>query len=560
MYFALFDRYEQMGQKKLKPAYLRSISTERGIRPGTSKSYVECAVAFMDQNSKETKMNRFDGVIDGTAGNQMDPVPEENSVSGYNPLMWLMLLLLAAIVAGCGGHSSNPAVVLPAVSYTVPDANATGVATNRKITATFSKDMAPATISAANFTLAASGAAAVTGTVAYDVASRTATFTPTNPAPLATMTVYNATITTAATDMAGHAMAAAKTWSFTTGAGTDTTAPTVSSTVPLDAASGVALNTTVSAAFSEAMDPATINATNFSLAESSVAATPVTGVVTNVGTNAIFTPSSNLAASTPYKATVTTAVTDLAGNHLAAPKIWSFTTGTTVAAGPAPVILGTAANYAILAKTGVATVPTSHVTGNVGVSPVAATYLTGWSQTDVGTPITHSTSTQVVGQLYAADYTGGTTSADLTTAVLNMQAAFTDAAGRTATSAATTNVGAGTLTSLTLVPGVYEWGSNVTIPTNLTLSGAATDVWIFKVAGTLDMAAAKSVILAGAASAKNIFWQVSGAVTIGTGTHFEGIILGQTSITMGTGSSINGRLLAQTAVNLDATTVTQPAP
>jgi predicted acyltransferase (DUF342 family) len=100
----------------------------------------------------------------------------------------------------------------------------------------------------------------------------------------------------------------------------------------------------------------------------------------------------------------------------------------------------------------------------------------------------------------------------------------------------------------------------VTIPTDLTLSGAATDVWIFKVAGTLDMASAKSVILAGGASAKNIFWQVSGAVTIGTGTHFKGIILGQTSITMGTNSSINGRLLAQTAVNLDATTVTQPAP
>ncbi len=486
-------------------------------------------------------MNRFDSVT--------------------KPLTWFMALLLTVFVAGCGGSSSDPAVVLPKVSYTVPDSNATSIATNRKITATFSKAMAPATISATSFTLAASGTA-VTGTVAYDTASRTAIFTPTSPAPLAVSTVYTATISTAVTDVAGHAMAAAKTWSFTTGTTTDTTAPTVSSTVPLDAASGVALNTTVAAIFSEAMDPATINTTNFTLAESSVAATAVTGAVTNVGTNAIFTPSSNLAASTPYKATITTAVTDLAGNALATAKTWSFTTGTTVAAGPAPIILGTAANYAILAKTGVATVPTSHVTGNVGVSPVAATYLTGWSQTDVGTPITHSTSTQVVTpyQLYAADYTGGTTSADLTTAVLNMQAAYTDAAGRTATSAATTNVGAGTLTSLTLVPGVYEWGSNVTIPTDLTLNGAATDVWIFKVAGTLDMASAKNVILSGGASAKNIFWQISGAVTIGANTHFEGIILGQTSITMGNLSSINGRLLAQTAVNLDATTVTQPAP
>jgi hypothetical protein len=139
-----------------------------------------------------------------------------------------------------------------------------------------------------------------------------------------------------------------------------------------------------------------------------------------------------------------------------------------------------------------------------------------------------------------------------------MGTAYTDAAGRTATSAATTNVGTGTLTGLTLTAGVYEWGSAVTIPTDLTLSGSATDIWILKVAGTLDMAAAKSVTLIGGALPKNIFWQVSGAVAIGANTHFEGIILGKTSITFGNLASINGRLLAQTAVNLDATTVTQP--
>lgn len=504
-------------------------------------------------------MNRFDSVIYGTAGYPTKPPHGGSLVSTYNPLMWLMLMLLAAIVAGCGGNSSNPAVVLPTVSYTVPDANATGIATNRKISATFSKDMAPATISATSFTLAASGAAAVTGTVAYNAASRTATFTPTSPAPLAVSTVYTATISTAVTDVAGHAMAAAKTWSFTTGTTTDTTAPTVSSTVPVDAASGVARNTTVAAIFSEAMDPATINATNFTLAESSVAATAVTGAVKYVGTNAVFTPGSNLAASTPYTATVTTAVTDMAGNALAVVKTWSFTTSTAVAAGPAPVILGTAANYAILAKTGVSTVPSSVVTGNVGASPIARVGLTGWSETYDVTD-TYATSAQVLGtgKLYAADLVGGTTSTDLGVAVLNMGTAYTDAAGRTATSAATTNVGAGTLTSLTLTPGVYEWGSSVTIPTDLTLNGTATDVWIFNVGGTLDMAAAKNVILSGGALPQNIFWRVSEAVTIGANTHFEGIILGQTSITFLNLSSINGRLLAQTAVVLNATTVTQP--
>lgn len=224
-----------------------------------------------------------------------------------------------------------------------------------------------------------------------------------------------------------------------------------------------------------------------------------------------------------------------------------------------PVALGTAASYAILAKTGISSVPDSAVTGNIGLSPAARGALTGWSESADVTD-TSSTSAQVAppSRLFAADYVGGTTSVDLSTAVANMQTAYTDAAGRTATSAATTNVGAGTLTSLTLSPGVYEWGSAVTIPTDLTLHGDSTDVWIFKVAGTLTMAAAKNVILSGGAQSGNIFWQVADAVTIGANSHFEGTILAQTSITFGNLASINGNLLAQTAVNLDATTVVLP--
>jgi hypothetical protein len=231
-----------------------------------------------------------------------------------------------------------------------------------------------------------------------------------------------------------------------------------------------------------------------------------------------------------------------------------------VCTGAACVSLGSAVNYAILAKTGISTVPTSAVTGNVGLSPNARIGLTGWSLIDEPTD-TYFTSAQVAGtgKLYAADNVGGTTSVDLTTAVADMQTAYTDAAGRAATSAGTTNVGAGTLTSLTLTPGVYEWGSAVNIPTDLTFDGSATDVWILKVAGTLDMAAAKNVLLINGALAKNIFWQVSGAVTVGANAHFEGIILGQTAITFGNLASTNGRLLAQTAVTLNANAITQPA-
>lgn len=233
--------------------------------------------------------------------------------------------------------------------------------------------------------------------------------------------------------------------------------------------------------------------------------------------------------------------------------------GPQVCQGSRCVSLGTAANYAILAKTGISTVPTSLVTGNVGLSPAARTYLTGWSLITEPTD-TYFTAAQVVApfKLYAADNVGGTTSVDLTTAVGNMETAYTDAAGRIATSAAYINLGGGTLTSKTLTPGVYEWGTAVNIPTNLTFMGSATDVWILKVTGTLNMAAAKKVILAGGALPQNIFWQVSGVVTIGANTHFEGIILGKTSIVFGNLASINGRLLAQTAVTLAATTVTEP--
>jgi hypothetical protein len=213
----------------------------------------------------------------------------------------------------------------------------------------------------------------------------------------------------------------------------------------------------------------------------------------------------------------------------------------------------------ILAKTGVSTVPGSTVTGNVGLSPTARVGLTGWSLITEPTD-TSFTSAQVVApfKLFAADNVGGTTSADLTTAVTNMQTAYTTAAGQPASSAATTNVGGGTLTSLTLSRGVYEWGSAVNIPTDLILNGSATDVWIFKVAGTLNMAADRNITLIGGALPQNIFWQVSGTVIIGPRTNFKGIILGQTSITLQTNATEVGRLLAQTAVILDQNTVTRP--
>jgi hypothetical protein len=122
-----------------------------------------------------------------------------------------------------------------------------------------------------------------------------------------------------------------------------------------------------------------------------------------------------------------------------------------------------------------------------------------------------------------------------------------------------TELGAGEIGGLTLVPGLYKWGTGVLISTDVTLNGGPNDVWIFQVAGTLTQASATRVTLTGGALAKNVIWQVAGATAIGTTAHFEGILLDQTSIAVNTGASVTGRLLAQTAVTLQKNTVTQPS-
>jgi hypothetical protein len=227
-------------------------------------------------------------------------------------------------------------------------------------------------------------------------------------------------------------------------------------------------------------------------------------------------------------------------------------------AGQAPVNLGTAGNFTILAKTGISTVPASAITGDIGVSPIDSTAITGFSLI-LDSTTQFSTSPQVTGKVYAPDY-ASPTPVKLTTAIGDMETAFTDAAGRTLPDF--TELGAGNIGGLTLSPGLYKWGTDVTIPTDVTLAGGPNDVWILQIAGNLNIAGAKSVALSGGAQAGNIFWQVAGGVGVdlGTTSHFEGIILAVKGINLQTGASIHGRLLAQTAVTLDANAVTAPEP
>jgi len=220
---------------------------------------------------------------------------------------------------------------------------------------------------------------------------------------------------------------------------------------------------------------------------------------------------------------------------------------------PLAVNLGTASNYAILAESAISTVPASAVTGNLGVSPAAASFITGFSLTADATSV-FSTSTQVTGDVYAADYAVPTPS-NLTTAIGDMQSAFTDAAGRAPD---VSELGAGSIGGMTLTTGVYKWSTGLLIPTNLTLSGSATDVWIFQIAQGLTVSSATSVVLVGGAVPANVFWEVAGAVQLGTTAHLEGTVLGQTAINLETGASVNGRLLAQTAVSIDTSIVVKP--
>ncbi|MFZ2444900.1 MAG: Ig-like domain-containing protein [Syntrophobacteraceae bacterium] len=438
-------------------------------------------------------------------------------------------------------------ITVPTVKTTIPASDATSVPINRKITATFNEPMDPSTLTAETFTLE-QGTAPVAGTVTY--VGRTAIFTP--EITLEPYTEYTSTINALAKDRAGNNLAGMFAWNFTTrGVTEDTTAPTVESTNPASDATDVP-NRKIAVTFSELMDPSTITTGTFTLKQGTM---PVAGKVTYVGATAIFTPTAfTLLANTQYTAAIGTGAKDLAGNNLAGMFVWSFTTGEPT--GELTVDLGLAGAYAILAESGITTTGSTLITGDIGVSPIAAGAMTGFELTlDASTQF--ATSPLVVGKVYAADYSPPTP-VNLTTAVGNMETAYTDAAGRTLPDA--TELGAGEIGGMTIAPGLYKWSADVLITTDVTLKGCPEDVWIFQIEGNLTVASGKSVILSGGAQAKNIFWQVAGGVgvAIGTTAHMEGIILAKNAITVQTGASWNGRALAQKAVTLDANAITEP--
>ena len=460
-------------------------------------------------------------------------------------------ILVISTLAACGGPTEDTGDA-PTVRSSNPVDGASDVPLNARVSVVFSAAMEPLSLTTATFVVK-QGTTAVPGTVAVGDDGTTAMFTPTSS--LAGNTVFTGVITAKARSREGRGLEKEHTWSFTTGALADTTPPVVSATNPPSNGTGVPINAKVAATFSKAMDPLSLKTSTFTLKQG---ATSVPGTVTygNTGTTAIFTPTSNLAINTAFTAELSTGVMDLSGNPLAGAFSWTFTTGTTEAKGPAPVGLGMAGDYVVLAKTAISTVPASAVTGDIGISPAAASFITGFSLVADSTNV-FSTSSQLVGKAYAANYAVPTPS-NLTTAISNMESAYSDAAGRPTPDFL--ELGTGNIGGMTLVPGLYKWTSTVTIPGDVVISGGANDVWIFQTTGDVSMSAGKKVILSGGALARNIFWQVAGKATFGADSHFEGIILSKTDITLQTGATMNGRALAQTQVALQQATITQPAP
>jgi hypothetical protein len=224
------------------------------------------------------------------------------------------------------------------------------------------------------------------------------------------------------------------------------------------------------------------------------------------------------------------------------------------------VELGTAGDYVILAKTGIDTVADSPITGDIAVSPISASAMTGFELVvDSSEEFSRDKTGQVTGKAKAANY-GGSTPSDLSTAVSEMEAAYTDAAGRPNPDAARINFNAGEIGGEELTAGVYTFGTDITISdteTPVTFKGNATDIFIIQTTGSIVQAANTNVVLADGALAKNIFWQVASEVSVGAGAHLEGILLVKTAVTFVTGSSLNGRVLSQTACNLQMATITE---
>jgi hypothetical protein len=440
--------------------------------------------------------------------------------------------------------STSPATTLPGPTANVP--------ANAAVTAVFSADMNPATLNAASFTVTSTGpGGSPAGQVSYALGSRTAIFTP--AAALVAGTTYTAMITSAATNLAGTALAGNQppalpqasnyVWTFTAAAAADLTAPTITVTTPVDLASTAPVNSSINATFSKPMNPSTLSTATFTVrATGTPLGAPLPGAVSYDAATAIatFTPTANLTALTSYTAQVSGAK-DLAGNALAAGLVanpWTFTTG--AALSQTPLALGTTVNLGILATVTITNNGTTIVNGDVSLQP--------------GSTISGTPTPQVNGNIDVNDAVSAQAIADMTAAYADAQALSEG------TLVASTDLGAAYPAGMPA--GIYTSAGAMLVSSTLTLDagGDANAVWIFRIGTGLRTAA--NVVLANGAQAKNVFWVAGQSVLLG-GILFNGTVVAGQNISTAAGTRIDGRLLSGAtdpgSVSLLSTIIDVPA-
>ena len=456
-------------------------------------------------------------------------------------------------------------ITRPTVSFTTPTAGASGVANNSLITATFSEAMAASSLTTGSFTVTNQTlGTAVVGTVAYSVDARTATFTPTAPgALLASGSLFTAKLSTQASDLAGNALAANSQWSFTTGNAGDSIAPTVGTITPLDGSTANCLGKSVSASFSEPLNPASVTSSAFTVTDGGV---NVAGTVSYDAPSQIatFTPtaSAGFAPNRNFVATLlagAAGVKDLAGNPLANQRSWGFATGALACgANSSPVKLGLAASFgafgggAGVTNQGINT----QVNGNLG-STAACTLITGFhdaAQVYTQTPLNIGA---VNGSINCAPPAPGTpaTLAVAAQARADAQTAYNALAALPPGS----DPAAGQLGGQVLPAAVYTAaaGSFDITSGDLTLDGQgdATAVWVFQSASSLTVglpALPRRVFLINGAQAKNVFWQVGSAARIEDGSTMVGTIIAPAGVTISTAGQTVQTTLIGRAIGLSA--------
>ena len=428
----------------------------------------------------------------------------------------------------------------PRVLWTSPEDERVEVAPNTTVLVNFNEPMDPDSITSSTFTLSGGGDS-IEGEITRQ--GETATF-----APLVSLdfdTEYTATVTAGVTDAAGLAMEADYVWTFTTSGDTDIDPPQITLTSPADLEVAVLLSAKVRAAFNEPMESGTLTDSSFFVMEGT---NLLPGAVsynegTLVGT---FSPDDALLADTEYVATVTTDVTDLAGNHMSEDYSWTFWTGGEDSDW-VPVDLGSLIDFVAVSGAGLTNSNSSGFTtlnGDVGLSPTA-TCLGDGAPCTITNPI-------INGTLYANDADGIAAQAKV-----DLTAAYIDAMARPVGTIVED------LSEMVLAPGVYTSDSTMSLAVGGTLTldaeGDANAVWIFQIGSSLTVNNSAQVLLINGAQAKNVFWAAFASSTLGSDVSFQGTILAGASNSMGTDSTVVGRLLCTTGeITLLSNTVTLP--